>query len=113
MPDVPLEKKWELGAVYEIERRHIDEWIRMKAREASGAKDATLASALAAADTHADAIEAVFAKKEAHRDAALLAKASLGELGREAPGRGTVIALTVLTLVAALAEIAVFVALWL
>jgi hypothetical protein len=113
MSDIPLEKKWDLGGAYEIERHRIEEWMSSKAREAGSARDATIASALNATETRAGTVEAIFARRDDHRDAALLAKASLGELGREAPARGTVVALVILTAVAAFAEIAVFVALWL
>src|SRR6476646_1916653 len=97
MADVPLEKKWDLGGVYEVERHRIEEWLTHKAREAGSAKGATVGSALAAMETRAGTVEAIFARPDDHRDQALLAKAALGEIGRDAPARGTVVALVILT----------------
>lgn len=106
-------KRWDLDGVYEVERHFIEAWVRARAREAASSKDATLTSALAVAGVRAATIAALFGRRDEYRDAALLEKAGLLVLQREAPSRSTVITLTILTLFSALLEIAIFVAIWL
>lgn len=111
--EVPRDREWHLPAVYEMEHRRIESWIKRKAREALAGTRTTLSEALGAAETFSMSVKQIFAVADENRDALLLEKARLGELGREAPSRARRLLVLIMTVVAMALETGIFIAIYL
>jgi hypothetical protein len=111
--EIDSDNRWQLAGAYEAERRQIDNWIKLKAREASSAPEATVKTALDAGGTYVATVASIFGRREEVRDPVLLAKARLGMLAREAPSKASLFMLAAMTIMAMVLELGVFIAIWL
>ena len=110
--EVPQDRRWHLPAVYEIEHRRIESWLRRKAREVLAGTRTTLTQALAAAATYSMSVKPIFAVTDQNRDPLLLEKARLGQLEREAPSDAIRYLVTIMTVAAMSLETSIFVAIY-
>lgn len=108
--DIAPGKEWALEASYEVEKARIASWLRERARELlfQGSKPAVLDSA----DAVVSLLEGTFATPGGN-DPETMGAAARGDLARTAPSRSAVASLGGVKSILVVAEVAIFVWLWL
>lgn len=107
--EVPLARRWQIGAVWDLEVSLVKRWLDQRAADNLGKTGATSESALSDGANLSREINLTFGAQGAARDHRLISAAANGIIERDAPARGAVIATDLAKWLLFLSEISIFI----
>jgi hypothetical protein len=106
---VPIERRWQINAVWDLEFQHVKRWLEHQARfRTTNTDHGQNAQALSVGPALSDEVAAIFAASPAAVDPVVIRAAHLGELQKAAPSLKSLTVMRIIKLAAAAFETIAF-----